>query len=108
MKEKLIQLATEKGFKSELHDAEIKRINYGGSRIELSKLLYYLWMCELQMWQRDVNNIYVFIMPHSPERLGWAIFNGEWSQTKASPKYGIKDPNECLETGLYESLKLLP
>ena len=42
MKEKLIKLATEKGFKSELLQRDLSDDNY-----------YYLWCCLLQKWLRE-------------------------------------------------------
>ena len=57
MKE-LITLATEKGFKSVIQFSA-----YIGDNqiIKFERLKYYLWLCELQKWLRDVHNIHIVI-----------------------------------------------
>jgi hypothetical protein len=47
MKEKLLQLANEKGYFSNFYNVE-----------------YYLWLCSLQNWLRNNHNIHIFIQPH--------------------------------------------
>lgn len=50
MKEKLIESAKEKGFKSLIIG---KSVNAKYTK----KDFYYLWMCEVQKWLRDLHNI---------------------------------------------------
>lgn len=50
MKEQIIKLSEEKGFKSLHFDVELT--NH-------TELIYYLWLCELQKWLRGKHNIHV-------------------------------------------------
>ena len=56
MEKKIIELATEKGFTSSIigKSVEAKYSN---------KDFYYLWMCELQKWLREVHKIHIAILP---------------------------------------------
>jgi len=51
-KQELIKLATDKGFIS-------KAIGKSVDSKSIEKDFYYLWMCELQKWLRDVHKIHV-------------------------------------------------
>ena len=50
MKQKLIALSKEKGFKSEI-------ILFDGDGSTLSDKKYYLWLCELKLWMVEFNGI---------------------------------------------------
>lgn len=51
-RQELIKLATDKGFTS-------KVIGKSVDNKSIEKDFYYLWMCELQKWLRDVHRIHV-------------------------------------------------
>lgn len=110
MKNELIQLAAEKDFKSQFfHPEPLKYSDKEPTR-------YYLWMCELQKWLRDIHNIHV-------RPLGMDINE----TNKLEYVYGIlvKDINryillgdfenrvkfstheKAFEEGLFEALKLI-
>ena len=91
MKEKLISLAKEKGFVSNIIGKSVESV-YS------KKDFYYLWMCELKKWLIKNYNINVFC--YRPNETGYWAYNLE---NKA--KYNsIK---EALELGLFETLNLI-
>ena len=96
MKEQLIKFSKEKGFLSK------------DNLITVNDSYYYLWMCELQKWLREVNNIDAFIV---------ACYIGE---DKHRYSYYITHPTdtdsdgcealtyeEALEQALYECLQIV-
>lgn len=114
MKENIIELkvkAKEKGFASSI---ELVHENYkspdGG---ELEKLLYYLWMCELQKWLMEKHNIVPFVIHDFDTLLKYNRgFNGEiiFDQTLLEIYDGndcFNSHEECLEQVLIEALKLV-
>ena len=94
MKQKLIALATQKGFDSEVYDAN-------DEAYPLIGLHYYLWLCELQKHLRDEHNIYI-IPPMKFGESGFAC------QIVRTPKMKFfKTDEEALEAELFNALKLI-
>ncbi len=118
MKQQLITLSKKLGFKSniKLIHGNYKPVDGG----EVSNLLYYLWLCELQKWLRENYEIHVeikltddtlcfhyeYVLVTSNDRyyndedmIDWA--KRHWS----NKKYDTYE--KALEEGLLESLKLI-
>jgi hypothetical protein len=116
MKEQLISLAKEKEFESSVIG---KSVNAKYS----SKPFYYLWMCELQKWLREVHSIDVVMGPeryktgvnYMVQAQKWDLNVDEDSHYNFVVKgsYWFNDNNEyptyedALEKGLQEALKLI-
>lgn len=100
MKRELILLAKEKGFISPVI----------GKSVEAewsNKPFYYLWMCELQEWLRDVYDIWVIVdfEDDSEELYVYARNkNGNHLFDIYKNNFSYK---EMLEIGLYEALNLI-
>lgn len=108
MKDQLItfetsKLAKEKGFRSiQPHILILK-----------SKEHYYLWMCELQKWLREIHNIHVCVDISLLKEWYVNIYNiqnkpSEFEQTyELLNEINFKTYEEALEQGLYQALKLI-
>ena len=102
----------QKGFKSQIqvvHD-NLKSLDNG----KTEKLLYYLWLCEVQNWLREFHNIIVWsqptIMDTELERgidITYSYFVFEYAMFIAE-KSDLKTYEEALELGIEEALKLIP
>ena len=114
MKEELIKLAKEKGFISDIIGKSVEA-EYS------TKDFYYLWMCELHKWIREVHNIHIEIKnnPHSQgneglwEYLTTPIFEKGHILSSLDTPFrhgngcGLSTYEQALEKGLKESLKLI-
>lgn len=85
---------------------------------ELDKMLYYLWLCELQKWLRDIHGIYVeSYHDYDPKDKGfqfytnWGFHNPDTIEKKQSGWYdeynNWKKYKDALEFGLQKGLKLI-
>lgn len=95
----LKQKANELGFvsKIKLVHENLKSPDIG----DLDKLLYYLWLCELQKWLREVYIINVYCIPCQHDENLW--YNNIASHNPVfTGKY-----EEALELGLYQALLLI-
>lgn len=101
MKTELIQLAKEKEFKSELLSSEPMKYSHK----EDTK--YYLWMCELQRWLRDIYNIHVTCC-YERSRDEELIYYCEIIHNSSLFSWDLGNSyNTLLENGLLEALKLI-
>lgn len=102
-KEQLISSAKEKGFRTHMY--------YLIERVDIE---YYLWMCELQKWLREIHNIHI--------QLHYDANNHNWEYRMFLLKEYIYDTGynkvvlsfnknisyeQALEAGLLESLNLI-
>jgi len=102
MKQQLLEKALKLGFKSKISIVhENLKVSDGGIT---EKLLYYLWLCELQKWIREVHEIHINI-DRSYER-GFYLY--EYFIDKNYQEFGFKTYEEALEEGLLTALNLLP
>ncbi len=115
----LKQKANEFGFvsKIKLVHENLKSPDMG----DLDKLLYYLWMCELQKWLREVHNIEVLISRIPPEAVladknkgknilknyNCYIWNLNSNPRIANNGTFLDIYEEALEIGLYQALLLI-
>lgn len=91
---------------------------------ELDKMLYYLWMCELQKWLRDNYNCFLDILPHSDgEKDGWKTqkdvfwtievdyygkkFEIPYTENADFVKNFNRNYEKALEIGIFQALKLI-
>lgn len=94
MKQKLVELAGKKGFKSKA----LRTYN-------LDDELYYLWLCELQKWLRDEHEIWVH---NKKETKRWSVYVDDFYGRHLLTEYIFIDTYEkALERGLIEALNLL-
>ena len=104
MSEELIKLATKLGFKSRIYSVHENLKSPDGG--DLEKLLYYLWLCELQKWFREVHKIHVYVdargRPHIRDNKEKLL-----SEVVKDNKYSGFEYEEALEMGLYQALKLI-
>lgn len=104
MKEELIALSKSKGFESLVIG---KSVNSKYS----NKPFYFLWLCELQKWFREVYGIN--IQPSTDICLEWVCLvqslHPEASYTGESKLFGSNGHTyeQVLEEGLLEALKLI-
>lgn len=76
----------------------------------VSQYHYYIWMCKLQKWLREVHEIHTELDVHSaskPEKFTYSVSilpksYGTWIRIGEFLTY-----EEALEKGLYEALKLI-
>lgn len=74
---------------------------------------YYLWMCELQQWLREVHNIYVvcnlFITDLEQKGADYYLFCYDLNNKSVIEDFidNFVSYEEALETGLLEALKLI-
>lgn len=109
----LKQKANELGFvsKIKLVHENLKSPDMG----ELEQVLYYLWLCELQKWLREVHKIDIMIMPWEEEPGCIVTYQyhvlSDHSDEKYDDKYILENNydtyEKSLEIGLQESLKLI-
>lgn len=106
MKQKLVQLAKEKGF--------VSIFVYDKPFLHSSKepLRWLFWMSELQKWFREVHKINVVIMPWNPTDWWWQVEDLtkylESHCLMAESKNELYSSYEsALEVGLFEILKLI-
>lgn len=100
MKEQLIQQAKEKGFETSdiLADCGVS-----------DEHVYYLWMCELHKWLMDVKGIELWFGEcNSPNRYQVEdIVRIRGNYRLGGVDTGSETYPQALESGLYESLKLI-
>lgn len=105
-KETLISLAKEKGFISELLSHTVWKYSYK------EDLRYYLWMCELQKWLREIHLFHIEIFLGYDEDNIWY----DYSLYKIAMNYEYKPLasssngetyEKCLQKGLLQALKLI-
>ena len=107
MKEQLIALAKEKGFEARLSSHNHTNLPYNKKIFnkEAINLSYYLWICELQKWLRDVQKIDIIIdVSTFGETYSSFIPNfirGDWRSGECNSY------EQALEAGLIEGLKLI-
>lgn len=103
MKDKLIKLAKEKGFVSDIIG---KSVDSKYSK----KDFYYLWMCELQQWLEKQHNILITTVVYQ-EELSFKSWFYEIIISNIDHIIQLNEEQlsrkEALEEGLYESLKLI-
>ena len=95
MEEQIISIAKEKGFIS----------NIIGKSVEAkysNKDFYYLWMCELQKWLREVHNTYIAIIPGFGDKI-WYTYQIHADNGNAF--IDVEDSWDTYESALEESLK---
>ena len=118
MKNQLIELAKEKGFKPVLFEYIIDTLVSEETTLKDSNYLYYLWLCELQKWLINEYDIFV----------GYESFNNDYSKFKGQVvfcplveklehgrllihsknyKQSSDDFEQALQAGLLEALKLI-
>lgn len=96
MKDELIELSKEKGFLSR------------DKLVSVYNSYYYLWMCELQQWLREVHNIQVYVysttlyMNNQYKDYVYNIDGNNLDTRKGFDKY-----EEALEEALKQSLQLI-
>ena len=93
MKEELIKLAKEKGFISDIIGKSVEA-EYS------TKDFYYLWMCELHKWLREVHNIHIEVK-HTLINEYSSYVNGEVIYIH------FKSYEQALEEGIKAALKLI-
>lgn len=102
MKQKLIALSKEKGFKSEI-------ILFDGDGSTLSDKKYFLWLCELKLWMCTTNGMDCFASAGSNLK-EWHSYVDYDSlldfKTVYSDKQDYDSLPKALEKALYEGLKL--
>lgn len=112
MKTELIQLSKELGFKAlsqPLQSATLAKI--GQLEESIADLSYYLWMCELQKWLRDVHKVIVTVDPivgFSECNYSYNIYtkNNIWILSHFTART-FSSPEETLQEGLYHALTLI-
>lgn len=85
-RQELIKLATDKGFTS-------KVIGKSVDNKSTEKDFYYLWMCELQKWLRDVHRIHVSPLADYDKKD--ITYNTYWNSYELA-----------LEEGLFQALSI--
>lgn len=95
MREELIKLAEEKGFKSNFCR------KFDLEAFKLGDHWYCLWMCELQKWLRDSYNKKVCT--------SWTPSSGNLFEINYDEDScgGFNLPEQALEAGLYKALQLI-
>lgn len=106
MKTELIQLAKEKEFKSDLLSSEPMKYSHK------EDTRYYLWMCELQRWLRNVHNIHISVEAYVDQEefnLMWCYDTHYLLDIKriGYSVYEYKSFELALEAALLEALKLI-
>jgi hypothetical protein len=102
MKEQLIELSEEKGFKSKL--SNLLHV-FNAEIAEETTLIRYLWLCELQKWLRGEYNIHVWVEPFKD--VDEIVFILRVLGYKAKGSQIFHGYTVALEHGLYEALKLI-
>jgi len=114
MKEKLEELAKEKGFAGESYYIETFPFENTRERLnEVEEISYYLWLCELQKWLREKHQNNVIINPIADT----VTKECDLKYTRKLYIYGILQGGllvhvyttyqQALEEGLFEALKLV-
>jgi hypothetical protein len=100
MEKKVIELATEEGFISSIigKSVEAKYSN---------KDFYYLWMCELQKWLREVHGIHIQITTDDGIDFGWCLNVINSPEDSGYWRYFFKTYEEALEESLKQALILI-
>lgn len=112
MKESLIQKAKKLGFTSDIHEVhEAFLVADGG---DTKKLLYYLWMCELQKYLREKYGFLIMIDITGGHSYYYKIYDlnsgielEDLKQPYENSNYKKLSYKEVLEKGLFEALKLI-
>lgn len=110
MKEQLISLSKQKGFKGGKYYTP-QTPNTPEIIKNAQGLEDYLWMCELQKWLRDMHKINIVALPYTASIEDRSIvyiwmISGMKSST-AVKKEHYKLFEDALESGLQEALKLI-
>lgn len=111
MKE-LIYKITKLGFKPKTRFTG-KVIHYSKTNIKPSEAYSYLFLCEIQKWLRDEQNLLVCIYSNASSYL-WTIMDDKggtdrgWSDTSGPNESGVWDNyEEALLAGIKESINLI-
>lgn len=113
MKEQLISLSEEKGFKSNILAFNLKLL-ISTDKNEINRLYYYLWMCEIQKWLREKHNFITWIecayhdgfnyIPNYKYKILDFFDNNEWDLLF---HINYDTYEDALEFLLFEALKLI-
>jgi len=94
MKDKLIELTKKIGFTSAIIGKSIESL-YS------SKDFYYLWLCELQKWCREIQHLDVFVCDSIDLEYDWVIVNNVEGHIDHN-ETGHEDYRDALEEGLFK------
>ena len=99
MKEELIALAKEKGFKSDFILGINKKDN---------ESIYYFWCCELQEWLRDNHGVFIIVNTCGSDDTCWyEIYYGHKGEYSIIQGKDDNSFNKALEDGLIKALKVV-
>jgi len=102
IKEQLIQKANKLGFVSKFFND--KPYKYSSNE----DLRYYLYLCELQKWLRDVHQLHIYpilLALLNPEQ-GWG-FEIAYKDENFDEDIEYNKQEQALEAGIYKSLELI-
>ena len=111
MKQKIISLAKEKGFEVWL---ELPYIDNADGRTYYhephnDERAYYLWLCELQKWLIDHEDLHVEVFSYNHEM--FTLLISKYEEVVKQEIWKHKGPYDeridALEKGCYEALKLI-
>lgn len=122
--EELIKLAEEKGFQAKTVTTKytIDVILGGRKNILINDTCNYLILCEIQKWLREVHNIDVYVLPSVPNfkrsnpvyyvryfqcPKKWELNTPKRIMESESVERRFDNPEQALEAGLLEALKLI-
>lgn len=99
MKEQLIELAKQKGFKSMLYDLPPFQV------MPLPEEYFIYWLAELQKWLREEHDVQVYAKPvNNPN---WSVYVDRWGHHLVTEYIVHETYEQALEAGLIEALKLI-
>ena len=99
MKDKLIELTKKIGFTSTI-------IGKAVESLYSSKDFYYLWLCELQKWCREIKHLDVFVCDSIELKYDWVIVDNVGGHIDHN-ETGHEDYRDALEEGLFKACTII-